>query len=129
MLRASKEVLNLEHYLDVQAKKPGALAGSTPLEQWRVQGKWPESFDQFWANLKQRRGKADGTRAMIDVLLLGWVLEPGKIANWIGSRRKTCTVCCSSTKTSAASPESVTPPARSIRVAMRRAAVGSSWEL
>jgi hypothetical protein len=66
-----QKILDLEHYLDVLAKKPGALAGSTALEQWRAQGRWPESFDQFWANLEQRRGKADGTRAMIDVLLLG----------------------------------------------------------
>lgn len=66
-----QKVLNLEHYLDVLAKKPGALAGSMPLEQWRAQGRWPESFDRFWENLQQRRGRQDGTRAMIDVLLLG----------------------------------------------------------
>ena len=66
-----QKVLNLEHYLDVLWKKPGALAGSMPLEQWRAQGRWPASFDQFWSNLEQRRGKTDGTRAMIEVLLLG----------------------------------------------------------
>jgi hypothetical protein len=41
------------------------------LEQWRQQGRWPESFDRFWAHLRERRGKAEGTRAMIEVLLLG----------------------------------------------------------
>jgi hypothetical protein len=66
-----QKILDLEHYLDVLAKKPGVLAGSTALEQWQAQGRWPENFDQFWANIEQRRGKADGTRAMIDVLLLG----------------------------------------------------------
>jgi transposase len=66
-----QKVLNLEHYLDVLTKKPGALAGSTALEQWRAQGRWPASFDQFWAGLKQRRGQQPGTKAMIDVLLLG----------------------------------------------------------
>jgi hypothetical protein len=66
-----QKVLNLEHYLDVLVKKPGALAGSTPLEQWRAQGRWPSSFDRYWAKLEQRRGKPDGTRAMIEVLLLG----------------------------------------------------------
>lgn len=66
-----QKVLNLEHYLDALAKKPGALAGSTPLDQWRAQGRWPESFDRFWARLQQRRGKSDGTRAMVEVLLLG----------------------------------------------------------
>ena len=74
-----KKVLNLEHlaqelkahYLDALSRKPGAFAGSTPLEQWRAQGRWPESFDRLWEALKQRRGKQDGTRAMIDLLLVG----------------------------------------------------------
>jgi transposase len=66
-----QKVLDLEHYLEVLSRKPGALAGSTPLEQWRVQGRWPASFDRFWEGLKQRRGKRDGTRAMIDLLLVG----------------------------------------------------------
>jgi transposase len=66
-----QKVLNLEHYLEALTKKPGALAGSTPLEQWRAQGRWPASFDRFWQMLKQRRGRQPGTRAMIDVLLLG----------------------------------------------------------
>jgi len=66
-----QKVLNLEHYLEALTKKPGALAGSTPLEQWRAQGRWPASFDRFWEALKQRRGQQAGTRAMIDVLLLG----------------------------------------------------------
>jgi hypothetical protein len=66
-----QKVLNLEHYLEALTKKPGAFAGSTPLDQWRAQGRWPASFDRFWEALKQRRGKQPGTRAMIDVLLLG----------------------------------------------------------
>jgi hypothetical protein len=66
-----QKVLNLEHYLDALTKKPGAFAGSTPLEQWRAQGRWPASFDRFWEMLKQRRGKQGGTRAMIEALLLG----------------------------------------------------------
>jgi hypothetical protein len=52
-------------------KKPGALAGSTALEQWRRQGRWPASYDHYWEILKQRQGKQAGTRAMIEVLLLG----------------------------------------------------------
>ena len=66
-----KKVLELEHYLDALTKKPGALAGSTALEQCRAQGRWPASYDQFWGVLKEREGKQAGTRAMIDVLLLG----------------------------------------------------------
>ena len=66
-----QQVLDLEHYLDALLKKPGALAGSTPLAQCRAQGRWPAGYDQFWAGLKQRQGKQQGTRAMIEVLLLG----------------------------------------------------------
>lgn len=66
-----QKVLELEHYLDVLAKKPGALAGSMPLEQWRLQGRWPNSFDRFWEGLRERHGRQDGTRAMIEILQLG----------------------------------------------------------
>ena len=66
-----QKVLKLEHYLDALIKKPGALAGSTALEQCRAQGLWPDSFDVLWEGLKQRRGKQEGTRAMIDLLIAG----------------------------------------------------------
>jgi len=65
-----KKVLELDHYLDALTRKPGAMAGSTALEQCRAQGRWPASYDRFWALLKDRQGKQDGTGAMIEVLLL-----------------------------------------------------------
>lgn len=65
------QVLSLEHYLEVLLKKPGALAGSTALEQWRKQGRWPAHYDRFWERLRQRHGKHDGTRRMIEVVMLG----------------------------------------------------------
>src|SRR5437899_2663325 len=64
-------VLDLEHYLDVLERKPGALAGSTPLQQWRERGRWPESFDQLWQSLRERHGKQAGTREMIELLRRG----------------------------------------------------------
>lgn len=67
----SEKVLDLEHYLEVLLKKPGALAGSTPLEQWRARGRWPESYDRLWKILKERHGKQDGTRAMVELIMLG----------------------------------------------------------
>ena len=36
-----QQILDLEHYLDVLYRKPGALAGSKPLEQKRQAGLWP----------------------------------------------------------------------------------------
>lgn len=66
-----QELLDLEHYLDVLAHKPGALAGSKPLDQWRQQGRWPACYDRFWAGLTARQGRQAGTKAMIGLLQLG----------------------------------------------------------
>jgi len=65
-----QQVLELEHYLDVLYRKPGALAGSRPLEQQRRAGLWPPSFDQIWQSLVERHGKQSGTRQMIEMLML-----------------------------------------------------------
>jgi len=66
-----QEIHNLEHYLDLLVRKPGALAGSTPLLQWRQLGHWPPSYDRFWQGLIERLGKQAGTREMIGLLQLG----------------------------------------------------------
>jgi hypothetical protein len=66
-----RQILELEHYLDVLEYKPGAFANSKPLEQWRVTGRWTSSFEQLWQNLQKRLGKQAGTRAMIELLLIG----------------------------------------------------------
>jgi hypothetical protein len=63
-------VLELEHYLDVLERKPGALAGSTPLAQCRARGLWPASYDRLWTHWIERHGKQAGTRQMIGVLQL-----------------------------------------------------------
>jgi len=65
-----QQVLELEHYLDVLVKKPGALAGSTALKQCRAQGRWPSSYDRFWSIISEREDRSAGTRAMIEVLRL-----------------------------------------------------------
>ena len=65
------QVLDLEHYLDVLDKKPGAMAGSTPLQQWREAGRWPACLDTIWRELEQRHGKGNGTREMISLIRAG----------------------------------------------------------
>jgi transposase len=65
-----QQVLDLEHYLDVLTRKPGALAGSRPLEQQRRAGLWPESFDEIWQAFITRSGKQIGTKQMIELLKL-----------------------------------------------------------
>lgn len=71
--RRQQQILDLEHYLEVLEQKPGALAGSKPLEQWRKLGRWPASYDRFWEELIRRHGKPSGTRQMIGLLQLGKV--------------------------------------------------------
>jgi transposase len=65
------QILNLEHYLDVLEKKPGALKGSTPLQQWRAAGRWPLGMDTFLHQLEERHGRAKGTREMISLVRAG----------------------------------------------------------
>jgi transposase len=66
----NQQVLDLEHYLDVLERKPGALAGAKPLVAWRQRGLWPESYDRLLAELIRRHGRQSGTRQMIQVLSL-----------------------------------------------------------
>ena len=68
---AASMSLDLEHYLDVLSYKPGAFAGSKPLEQWREAGRWPACYDELWTRLQRRHGKHNGTRAMVAVVALG----------------------------------------------------------
>jgi len=65
-----QQVLDLDHYLDVLERKPGALIGSKPLASWRERGLWPQSYDRLLDELTRRHGKQSGTRQMIQVLSL-----------------------------------------------------------
>nr|WP_154674386.1 IS21 family transposase [Nakamurella lactea] len=62
--------LDLDHYLEVLIRKPGAFPGATALEQARAAGKFTPVHDAWWAAACKAHGDADGTRALIEVLLL-----------------------------------------------------------
>lgn len=62
--------LELDHYLEVLGKKPGALPGSPALEQARASGSFTAVHDAWWAAARKAHGDAEGTRALIAVLLL-----------------------------------------------------------
>jgi transposase len=66
-----QQFFDLEHYLDVLERKPGALAGSKPLAQWRREGRWTPAYDELWQCLEQRHGSQAGTRLMIELLQEG----------------------------------------------------------
>jgi len=82
---SSPEGIDLEHYLDVLEHKPGAMAGSKPLEQCRQMGRWPAIYDRFWEGLIRSLGKQAGTREMIGVLKLGRVHGAAKLRQAIES--------------------------------------------
>jgi len=63
------EVLNLEHYLEVLIREPGALPGATALAQATASGAFTASHQRYWDAVRKTRGDAKGTRALIEVLL------------------------------------------------------------
>jgi transposase len=60
----------LDHYLELLARKPGALAGSLALHQERERGAWPDGFDQLWQAIASKLSPSEAARQMVDVLML-----------------------------------------------------------
>lgn len=60
----------LDHYLELLTRKPGALARSLALRQERDRGDWPSCFDELWSAISDRSGRQDAARQMVDVLML-----------------------------------------------------------
>ncbi|HZM76826.1 MAG TPA: IS21 family transposase [Candidatus Limnocylindrales bacterium] len=60
----------LDHYLEILLAKPGALAGSSALAIARVEGTFTPTHQAFWDAAMAAHGRAEGTRALIQVLLL-----------------------------------------------------------
>ncbi len=61
--------LVLDHYLEALIRKPGAFPGSTALEQARSAGRFTPVHDNWWAAVRSAHGDAEGTWALIQVLL------------------------------------------------------------
>jgi hypothetical protein len=59
-------VLDLDHYLEILLRKPGALPGATALAQARVTGVFTPTHDAFWAAARKALGDAAGTRVLIE---------------------------------------------------------------
>ena len=60
----------LDHYLELLQRKPGALARSLALRQQRDRGDWPACFDELWDKIAERAGRQEAARQMVDVLML-----------------------------------------------------------
>jgi hypothetical protein len=65
-----EQVLELDHYLELLWYKPGALSRSMPLRQARQRGHWPAVYDELWSQLRLRYGDSEGTRHLLEVLLM-----------------------------------------------------------
>jgi transposase len=70
----------LDHYLELLARKPGGLEHSLPLAQERERGAWPHPFDELWAALTGRYGRSEAARQMVDVLMLCREHGPDRVA-------------------------------------------------
>ncbi len=70
LIAAGDEHLELDHYLEILVRKPGALPGSAALAQARTAGVFTSAHEAFWAAARARHGDGAGTRALIEVLLL-----------------------------------------------------------
>ena len=75
----SGQSVQLDHYLEVLKTKPGALPGSTALARARESGTFTSAHEAFWAASRRVNGDADGTRELIDVLLLHRSMDAGDI--------------------------------------------------
>jgi transposase len=69
-LHKGTETLLLDHYLEVLARKPGALAGATALVAARASGAFTETHQRFWDAARRALGDGPGTRVLIAALLL-----------------------------------------------------------
>ena len=69
------KVLDLDHYLEILLRKPGALPGATALIQARAARVFTPTHDAFWAAARHALGDSAGTRVLVEVLLLHRHLE------------------------------------------------------
>lgn len=60
----------LDHYLEILLVRPGAFAGAAALAQARAEGSFTRTHEAFWAAAKHKAGDREGTRMLIEVLLL-----------------------------------------------------------
>jgi hypothetical protein len=64
------ERLVLDHYLEALMRKPGAMPGSTALDQARADGTFTDAHEALWSAARRALGEPGATKALIEVLLL-----------------------------------------------------------
>jgi Mu transposase-like protein len=79
LVSSGAEHLDLDHYLEILLRKPGALPGSVPLAQARAAGTFTAAHQRLWDAARARLGDGPGTRVLIEVLLLHRRLPAGSV--------------------------------------------------
>jgi transposase len=64
------QTLVLDHYLEILARKPGAMPGALATRQARESGVLTAAHEAFWKRARRKSGDSGGTRALVEVLLL-----------------------------------------------------------
>ncbi|UUV30729.1 IS21 family transposase [Amycolatopsis roodepoortensis] len=121
--------LELDHYLEALVRKPGALPGATALEQARAAGKFTPVHDAWWAAARKTHGDRDGTRALIQVLLLHRHMTHEHVVAGLAAalRAGALTADAVALEARKAADTDITPPSASDRV-VPAAAVASLTE-
>jgi hypothetical protein len=118
------QVLELDHYLEILLRKPGALPDATALVQARAAGVFTSEHEAFWVAARKQLGDSAGTRALIEVLLLhrhldrAGVLAGISAALSIGSTNADV-VAVEARKAASAHPVSAEPDATASRLRER----------
>jgi transposase len=79
------EHLVLGHYLEVLMRKPGALPGSSALDQARASGAFTGAHDALWSAARKSLGEPAATRELIEVLLLHRHMDDADVIAGIGA--------------------------------------------
>ena len=85
LIATGGQSLQLDHYLEILQRKPGALPGATALVQARATGVFTPVHEAFWAAARKTGGDSTGTRALIEVLLLHRHLAAADVMVGIGA--------------------------------------------
>ncbi|MFJ5851288.1 IS21 family transposase [Streptomyces sp. NPDC092903] len=110
--------LELDHYLEALIRKPGALPGATALDQARAAGRFTPIHDSWWQAAVKAHGEREGTRALIEVLLLSRHLPHEHLITGLAAALKTGAltadaVALEARKAADAEPEEPPQPAAS----------------
>ena len=79
------ETLVLDHYLEALMRKPGAMAGSVPLDQARAAGAFTGAHEALWSAARRADGEPAATRVLVEVLLLHRHMAAADVITGIGA--------------------------------------------